>query len=539
MQVSDRVPTPEWVDSSAVLIRGLDLLGLRLPVQILGSHLLDGVTTITPSVRYLSILCWSIHVYGKARRPDSSEAFREFAARVEAAVALGNVLVDDSVVGVIGSTEARTLAATGEVVIPLQKLVKQLATSIYSNPGEQLGLTLPREESFPGITKERGLVLATILGDGIAETSVGRRLNGGTAPDTVSRSALKEFGEAIRLNWIPKVESEALVDAIIPEEPRDNERSRVQTYACLLALADKLGGRPTEVALFAEAEALNRGLPTEFEQILDGWLRYRVRDLIAYVHELSFRHIVEALNEESGRAQGVVEAGDIVGRLLARRDDQVNALADLRLFERGTDLGSLAFAEFHHRCLDRFGSPVRIRGLNRGEGSLRESEVIRFAEAAGAGAIALIPVAWVLACWRSDPWTEHSSEVFEGVTAGRSRMGLFDVIRPTVSRYLEEGFSFPDVVADLAFRTADQHLDIAWGRMATDPTRDVGVFLADGENWQSRGNEFYPDRTASRISQATNWLIQLDLIDPDKGLTTSGREVLGRSLEAIRRWGIE
>ena len=539
MKLADTIPTPEWVDSSASLIRGLDLLGLRLPVQTLGGFLLDGVTTVTVSVRYLSILCWSVHTYGNARRPDSWEIFHEFAARVEAAVALGNILVDASVVGVIGSTKARELATSSTTMIPLDRLVEQLATNVYSNPCEQLGLTLAREGPVVAITKERGLVLARILGERIAQTSFGRQLEDGEVPNSVSRTDLIEFGEAVRVNWIPEAESAALVNAIIPTEPRLGERSRVQTYACLLALADRIGKIPTENDLFAEAESLNRRLPNEFGQILDGWLRYRIRDLIAYVHELTLKEIVATLNEESQRVKGSVEAEQVLGILLAKRDDHAEALVDLGLLERGEDPGSLGFAEFRRRCLNRFGPPVRIRGLNRSQGSLRESKLIRFAETAGAGALALVPAAWILAAWRSDPWIEYSSDPFEQTAVGHSRMGLFEVIRPTLRRYVEENWSLVDVVTDLAFRTAEQHLDIAWSRMATDAKRDVGVFLADGRIWHSRDIEFYADRTASRISQATSWLTQLDLLDPSHGMTASGREVLERSLAAIRLWEAE
>ena len=173
IELLDRMPEPTWVDTEAKLIHGLDLLGLRLPVQVLGNALLDGVTTATPSVRYLSILCWTIHVYGQARKPDSWDDFREFTARVEAAVALGNILVDDSVVGVIGSTEARSLAESEAGVLPLRQFVSQLATNIYANPSEQLGLTVSRDASFPGLTRERGLPLANAVQAEIEKTRLG------------------------------------------------------------------------------------------------------------------------------------------------------------------------------------------------------------------------------------------------------------------------------------------------------------------------------------------------------------------------------
>ena len=87
-------PTPSWIESGAKLIRGLDLLGLRLSAQVVGNSLLNGVTTITPSVRYLSFRAWITHVYIQQGMPDELRAFRDFASRVEAALGLGNLLVD-------------------------------------------------------------------------------------------------------------------------------------------------------------------------------------------------------------------------------------------------------------------------------------------------------------------------------------------------------------------------------------------------------------------------------------------------------------
>ena len=45
--------------------------------------LLDGVTTVTPSVRYLAFRAWLIHRYGQTGRADSWQAFTDFAARIE------------------------------------------------------------------------------------------------------------------------------------------------------------------------------------------------------------------------------------------------------------------------------------------------------------------------------------------------------------------------------------------------------------------------------------------------------------------------
>ena len=94
--------SPEWVTSDALPIRGLDLLGLRIPVERVGQTLLDAVTTISPTIRYVSLRAWIARRYALARLPDSWKSFREFAARIEAAVALGNLLVDRTTSGLVG-----------------------------------------------------------------------------------------------------------------------------------------------------------------------------------------------------------------------------------------------------------------------------------------------------------------------------------------------------------------------------------------------------------------------------------------------------
>ena len=534
LALEKRMPDPEWVYSGANPVHGLDLLGLRLPVQVLGNALFDGVTTITPSVRYLSVLCWTIHVYGNARRPDSWEDFTEFAARVEAAVAVGNMLVEDTIVGIIGATEARKLAGAEDDPIALRKLVSQLATSIYSNPSEQLGLTVSRGDSFPGLTRERGLVLAGVFSDSAMSTALGLELSKGSAPESVARNALEEFGQIVAFDRIPDAETEVLIEAILPRAPRPEERPRLQTYTCLLALAEQLGAIPKERDLFNEAETLDRTLPEVFESVLDGWLRYRVRDLIAYIHEVAFREIVVTLQEESKRLSGAIKASQVVKLLMASADDQTEALKDLLLVGSGEHVRALSFRTLNERCINAFGSSVSQRGLQRGDGQLRESRIIEIAASASAGVLAMVPVSWSLAVWRSDSWEDYSEDSFEGGTAGWSRIGLFEVIRPAVQRYLEEDWSLQDVIADLTYRTAEQHLDIAWSRMATDSARDVAVFLSDADSWHARSRDFSPGRTASRISQATNWLRQLGLLDD--GLTPAGKDMLERCLETMQSW---
>ena len=74
------VPLPDWVSFEADKTGGLDLLGLRAPVQALGNALFDGVTTVSPRLRYMSVISWIVWRYAQARLPEQRSSFFDFAA---------------------------------------------------------------------------------------------------------------------------------------------------------------------------------------------------------------------------------------------------------------------------------------------------------------------------------------------------------------------------------------------------------------------------------------------------------------------------
>jgi hypothetical protein len=86
------IGSPQWVQNEAQEAKGLDLLGLRLIVQALQAQLLNGVTTVTPRIRYLSLRIWLVDAYwARAGRADTRGGFKRFSAAGEAALALANV----------------------------------------------------------------------------------------------------------------------------------------------------------------------------------------------------------------------------------------------------------------------------------------------------------------------------------------------------------------------------------------------------------------------------------------------------------------
>jgi hypothetical protein len=153
----------------------------------------------------------------------------------------------------------------------------------------------------------------------------------------------------------------------------------------------------------------------------------------------------------------------------------------------------------------------------------------------GPGALAILPVAWALALQRVEPGLLQNREDFQALSRdGWARIGLQQVVQSGVQRFLQEDWAFRDVMVELAFRTVDQHLRVAWARMAQDARHDVALLMSDAGHWSARGTKFVPRRTASRVKEAIGWLAQLHLID-DQGLTSDGNRVLERSFATLSR----
>ena len=61
---------PEWIENDISPVGGLDLLGLRNVAQTISNHCLNGITTISPQIRYLCLRSWFIQMYEKCNLPD-------------------------------------------------------------------------------------------------------------------------------------------------------------------------------------------------------------------------------------------------------------------------------------------------------------------------------------------------------------------------------------------------------------------------------------------------------------------------------------
>ncbi len=194
----------------------------------------------------------------------------------------------------------------------------------------------------------------------------------------------------------------------------------------------------------------------------------------------------------------------------------------------------LSFVQIHARLEKQIGKRQASNGgLYRWDEGTQELDVIYCSMSSNAGAIMLPAIAWILVSFRLDMSDSENDKVDLLSHQGKTRLGIKEVVIPKVEEFLQEDRLFIDVVLELAQLTVDQHLRISWARFAQDPKKLVSVLTSDGDLWAYR-REFNPGRTASRLSQSIGWLEQTQLID-ENGLTSSGKAILKRSVDALQR----
>jgi hypothetical protein len=224
----------------------------------------------------------------------------------------------------------------------------------------------------------------------------------------------------------------------------------------------------------------------------------------------------------------------VIASLVGRPDEHSLALRDLGILRHGESIVGLSYRE----VLARLQSALSIVGIKGElvrwpEESLIEPRLYERASSAGAGALSLAVVAWMLAALRASVTLSADPAQYPGLSyQGARRLGMRDVILPAVDRYFAEDKDFLEVAAEQCYRTVQQHLDIAWQRQQNDITGDVALLVVEGRKWFPRDKDFSGGRTASRLRQAISWLAQLKLID-NRGLTADGNVVLRRALAVL------
>jgi hypothetical protein len=534
MAIAKTIEAPEWVDSGSQLTGGLDLLGLRNPVQTIGGALIDGVTTVSPAIRYIGLRAWLIHRYAESRRPDSWREFTNFAGYAESALVLGNLSRERGIYGLIGADEGVIRLDASSAVVKLSALVKTPAATVYAGPSDQLGVSWVRDDKVPGLSSERGKRLALVVEDTLGKIPLVRRIFADHPPSEASRDELDELGEAARIDRIPEIERQALLDAVIPEKPLTKERARIGTYAALLLLAKQKGAMPAEADLFNAACSHKRFGEPLLDSVADGWLTYCVRDAIAVSHEAVLAAVINEVTLGTENPESGIESSAVVGELIARAEEHDAPMRDLKLLGSGESVLDLSFREFYMRVEKLLGPGLKKeRGISRWTAPLSEPELYNAARRAGAGALSLAVLSWIVATIRvGDAVRENIVEFGNLSYQGRRRLGMREVILPEIARLLQDDPPFRSVAAAFAYQIVQQHFQIAWSRLQVDLQRDVALLTAEGQRWYSRGKDYGGGRTLSRLPQALGWMQQLGLIETN-GPTADGDVVLARALKVL------
>jgi hypothetical protein len=529
-------PVPDWISFDAEKTEGLDLLGLRAPVQRIGNELFNGVNTVTPKVRYLSVLTWIVWRYSEARLPDSWRSFISFAEAQEAVIVLANRLKSRSILNLVGVTKADKLLDAGRKTLPLQRLAQNVAYNIYVTTSRQLNLTHDKNANFAGLTKERGIDLAKAFDLVIRDTTYAKGLAKNPRLDQVSIKMLEELSDGLFLDRIPREERDILIDAVVPPKPEDDERSRLANYALLLWLSEAKAKEIEEGDVFAAATAPPHGLPNCLQSVLDAWLEYIIRDLIAVTHEAVFEAVLRQIDIASAERGAPALAAEVVAALLNEADEHNAILRQLNLLHGRESIEKISFAELrdriHRACEDR--TTVNA-GLRRWRYGLSETTLYEMALKSGPAAAVFLPIAWCLAAERIAPELVKASASEKRILAIGSlfQIGLEDVVLPKLDECVREGRTVREVMAELITRTVQQHLRVAWTRFSPPQGKDVSVIIADNDTW-ARNNGFRAGRTDSRLWVAISWLGQLGLVDED-GPTVRGKRILDRSLATLSR----
>jgi len=537
MPIAKTIAVPEWVDSGSHLTDGLDLLGLRLPVQTIGGSLLDGVTTVTPSVRYIAIRAWLIYRYGESYFPDSWRQFTDFSSYAECALVLGNLIENRSMNGLIGADEGIIRLDSQASHIGISSLVKTPAATVYAGPSEQLHVSWSRGEKVPGISAERGRPLALAVDNVLSGIPFVKRLFDPNRPDKASREELAELGRVARIDQIPDLEREALIAALLPVIPLSKiERTRIATYAALLTLAKDKGAPPTEKDLFTAACSLSRFGDPLLDPAADGWLMYCVRDAMAVSQEAVLAAVMNEITAGSEDGRSGVERHLVISELLERVEEHDAPLRDLRLIEANESVADLTFRQLVARVEAQVSvGQQEEHGISRWSSGLNEPNIYNLALASGPGALSLAVVAWIVAAIRVGTGVRENLLDFGNLSyQGWRRLGLREVILPELERLLREDPPVRNVAAELAYRVVQQHLQIAWSRLQVDLSRDVALITSEENKWFSRGKSYRAGRTASRLQQALGWMTQLKLIDAS-GATADGDLVLNDALQVLSK----
>lgn len=518
-------PSPGWVVKPESY-NGLDIMGLRAPPMRVGNYCLNGVVTVTPAIRYLGFYCWVLKNYWSQERPADSDSFLDYALRCEYALVVGNRLFEPGTIHLVGSSKASI--DQGSSTFTYEPLSRTPAASIYSNVAVQLHLTATGKSPVPRLTDIRGIVLAREVANTLERSKLGRILAAEGPPETYEYEELIEFGSLAHLHTIPDEELTLLESCILPEEPIDEaERRRISSYGLFLDVAINEGKRPTEKEFF-DSVFFSEHIAEPLAEVRQGWSFFKTIEGLAALHENVLGHIVGNLRV----SQHAVDKKRLLERLV-NAPEQGDLLRDFGLLNEGEDLLSLSLSDLNERISEVTGDAHVNGGRLIWSNPICMERVVEAGIHRKDGSIAAALIGWLLALRMYRPTLDGDNSVWMNIArSGLGRLGLREVIAPSVQHWLEDGTPAVVAMAYLAQRTVEQHLRIVWSRRNNDGLhRDAARLVVDGDRWQYRAF-FGGGRMDSRLRQAFGWMRALGLWNRD-GVTPKGQEAHARILKTL------
>jgi hypothetical protein len=434
--------------------------------------------------------------------------------------------------GVVGAEKGSALLLEAGSSVEMERLVSQLVTIMYTGPSIDLGVNFRRDSNITGITSELGQPLIEIIHEQVFNTSIVNKIINSKSVTSYARVEIQELGKILSIDEIPANEREKLIGCVLPSESRPDgwgkDIRRVATYCLLLTVAKNNHRTPRASDVLEMAMLDISDVPSFYTEVLNGWLIYLIRDLLAVVHEIALERVVVEL---SSNKQKQFKTSDIVREILSNEGEINKSLRNMNLLKPDESYTNLTYSSLLERVIPNSG-PTNTNGLVRwSEMMINEEQLISELLTHGIGVVGLLPIVWILISHRLDDENISSPMADYLSHNGWSRIGLKQVVRPILEEWEKDDTNFSHMVSDLILRTIDQHIRITWSRMSRDMLKDVSVLSVDGENLKFK-KDFEGGRTDSRLSFATGWLRQLQLID-DEGITTDGKNILTRSEQIL------
>lgn len=528
---------PEWVIDSSKPARGVDLLGLRIQAQRVSNDLLNGITTISPRIRYLSFRAWVIFKYFSLNLPDEWKSFIEFDSRMEAAFVIGNLQVNPNETQLAGNDKAGEKIAQNSDEITLERLVKQLAYQAYSGPSQQLLIDSDeRNSGIPTLNEDRGNKLAEIINGLLINSTFINNLHTNSYKNTFSKEELEELGNILKIGNLDDKERDLLIDIVIPSNPQKTNRyddlPRIKSYCLLLWIAQSTQKMIDEDAIFKFVSNTSSELPEILQNTRLGWLTYLTSDMFSVVSEAALELIKDVINTDN-ELKHPVNYNIVLNNIINNENLINNTFLDFKIISKNESYKDLGFNELYSRVQGLLGILNNIKGINLWESEINELNIISLAKSKDFQIASLLPLSLLITHFRfKDVGFDTKNEIINEIKTGFNEPNYHDFIKTKINEWISNNTGLQEVIAYLLNYVIELHNRIVWSRLAFDTKRNTVIVLKDNDEWRTTENKFRGGRTQSRLKQAIGWLSELSLLD-SHGITELGENVLRNRIELI------